>query len=418
MSDKLTTQNNSISSYSINIDKIRTLKTTIMPKNATDADLELFIEYCKRTQLDPFARQIYAIDMQGKLSIQTSIDGFRVIAQRTGEYRGQEIFWCDDTGTWKDVWLLDKAPTAAKVLIYRDKLDKPVAGIALYREYYRDTPIWKKMPSTMLAKCAESLAFRKAFPNELSGLYTQEEMEEVNNKSSNKSNKNNVIDITTSSIDNSTYDEKTDKYIDYNICGTGDNEGKYWIEVDKDTLKKALEYYKKRKDKNYIETINFAISLQKEGYTENVKNNACKNDDVIYVDRNNIIQKLKIKDDIYKKDLKTAKVFHYFIYDENGIEKEIEASTVYRVLTIARARENRELDLNEKYTKRKIAEGKIDAIHLDDKNNVIDIKVNEDEDPFSDANGDDWDDMINEQENNEKNINQIDHEDKEFNLDN
>lgn len=144
MSDKLTTQNNSISSYSINIDKIRTLKTTIMPKNATDADLELFIEYCKRTQLDPFARQIYAIDMQGKLSIQTSIDGFRVIAQRTGEYRGQEVFWCDDTGTWKDVWLLDKAPTAAKVLIYRDKLDKPVAGIALYREYYRDTPIWKK----------------------------------------------------------------------------------------------------------------------------------------------------------------------------------------------------------------------------------------------------------------------------------
>ena len=58
MSDKLTTQNNSISSYSINIDKIRALKTTIMPKNATDADLELFIEYCKRTQLDPFARQI------------------------------------------------------------------------------------------------------------------------------------------------------------------------------------------------------------------------------------------------------------------------------------------------------------------------------------------------------------------------
>lgn len=73
------------------------------------------------------------------------------------------------------------------------------------------------------------------------------------------------------------------------------------------------------------------------------------------------------------------------------------------------------MDLNEKYTKRKIAEGKIDAIHLDDKNNVIDIKVNEDEDPFSDANGDDWDDMINEQENNEKNINQIDEEEK-FNL--
>ena len=145
---------------------------------ADAGDLAFFFHQAQRTGLDPFARQIYMINRGGKYGIQTSIDGFRIIAQRSGEYAGQTApYWCGEDGIWKDVWLANTPPAAAKIGVYRQGFPEPLWAVVRWESYaVLNNPIWKKMPDVMLAKCAESLALRKAFPNDLSGIYTDEEM--------------------------------------------------------------------------------------------------------------------------------------------------------------------------------------------------------------------------------------------------
>lgn len=156
------------------------IKRTIC-RGASDDELELFVHACKRTGLDPFMKQIYAVKRRtgdGEvMTIQTGIDGLRLIADRTGNYSpGREpSFQYNEEGKVKSATSYLRKRT-------RDGVWHEVSATAFFEEYRpsHKSQFWDYKPHIMLAKCAEALALRKAFPAEMSGLYTSEEMEQAN----------------------------------------------------------------------------------------------------------------------------------------------------------------------------------------------------------------------------------------------
>lgn len=175
-------------------DQIQLLKNTVC-RGATDDEFGLFMTVATRMGLDPFMRQIHAVQrwdpqLERKvMSIQVGIDGYRLMAERSGVYKGQEgPFWCAEDGVWRDVWLASTAPVAAKVVVWRTDKPLPFVATALWSSYVQTVKhkdgsfgvnaMWSKHGPGQLAKCAEALAFRKAFPVEIGGAaHVDEELE-------------------------------------------------------------------------------------------------------------------------------------------------------------------------------------------------------------------------------------------------
>ncbi len=142
-----------------------TIKNTIA-KNLSNEEFEIFIQYCKGTKLNPFKREIWAIKA-GALQIMTGINGFFTIANAHPMFDGIETdFLFDDK----------KNVVAAICRVYRKDRKYPSTSTAFMNEYQKTTPIWKEKPRHMLLKVAKSIALREAFPQELNGLYSEEEM--------------------------------------------------------------------------------------------------------------------------------------------------------------------------------------------------------------------------------------------------
>ena len=157
-----------------------------------DKELDQARQICIEYRLTPVKRQIHIQKRWTKngdvISPLVTIDGLRGIAERSDKYAGQVgPFWCGEDGKWSDVWLKATPPLAAKVGVYKNSFKDALYSVAKFEEYCqlskegKATGLWVKMPDLMIAKCAEALALRRAFPDELGGLYTKEEMEQADN---------------------------------------------------------------------------------------------------------------------------------------------------------------------------------------------------------------------------------------------
>lgn len=165
-------------------ERIALLKRTVC-RGATDDEFALFVTQCQRTGLDPFARQIHAVKRWDKqlgrevMSIQTGIDGYRLIAERTGLYAGND----DPVYDVEDAEHPNKATVTVWKLVGGQRVS--FTRSARWSEFKQTkkggelTRFWQQMPYLMLGKVAEALALRAAFPQELSGVYTNEEMQQA-----------------------------------------------------------------------------------------------------------------------------------------------------------------------------------------------------------------------------------------------
>ena len=177
--------------FGLTLEKLELLKRTIA-RGCDNDEFELFLHVCKTRKADPFSKLIYPVKrwdsklQREVMQLQSSIDYFRLTAERTGKYAGQlGPQWCGKDGQWLDVWLDDKPPAASRVGVLRKDFAEPLWTVALWSNYVqttkdgRPTSFWARMGPLMLAKCAEALSLRRAFPEDLAGLYTADEMEQA-----------------------------------------------------------------------------------------------------------------------------------------------------------------------------------------------------------------------------------------------
>lgn len=166
--------------------------------DAPEPDFKAHLLICQRLGLHPVGGHVHLVPRETKVdgkkvirySTQIGIDGYRSLAEDTGLYEGPcglPLFQYEFGEPWTDEVDVSRVPYAAKVGIYRQGRREPIWAVAPYVHYaalrwdydkkeYTPMAMWAKMPHVMLAKCAEALALRKAFPRQLGGIYSQEEM--------------------------------------------------------------------------------------------------------------------------------------------------------------------------------------------------------------------------------------------------
>lgn len=266
---------------------INTLKNTVA-SGLNEYEFLMFVEHCKATGLNPFKKEVWAIKtkpyknkngetVEGKVQIMTGIGGFHRIANDKAEYDGFETGLIDINGGFVPQSYPKLDFIGGWCRVYRKDRRIPIEGVAMLEEYdksktenyYPDKGIWRIMKRAMIQKCAESIALRKAFPQELNGLYTQEEMsEEFNQKNqvaiNNFEIKSDVFDVAEESRKIEVFNNKENKYL---IPEGLPHAGKDIRQASLEGLKKFAENPKinsQEKYNDFIQTVVEEILMREE----------------------------------------------------------------------------------------------------------------------------------------------------------
>lgn len=174
-------------------------------KDASNADRAVFLHQCQRTGLDPFSRQIYMINRRekknekvngqwverwtDKWTIQTGIEGWRVIRDRAERREGlrgilSRFSYYDHDDNERKVWTRAEPPAAVEVtytVVESSGREIPYTSVLRFTEYLQlknDIPVaqWATKPVHMLEKCTEADVYRRAFPQDFSGIELSDAM--------------------------------------------------------------------------------------------------------------------------------------------------------------------------------------------------------------------------------------------------
>ena len=179
--------------------QLKLIRNTIA-KDTTPDEFNLFIQQCRLYGLNPIKKEIYILVFNKdkpkyrSTAIITGIDGYRVIAERTGNYRADEDAprYEYDEKLKGDTNPLGIVSATVSVWKYSHGEWFRTTAIAYWDEYapVKDewangkktgnkylTGEWPVRPLGQIAKCGEALALRKAFPNDLGNIYTQDEID-------------------------------------------------------------------------------------------------------------------------------------------------------------------------------------------------------------------------------------------------
>lgn len=168
-----------------------TLQNSVFP-GAKDESILLAVDYCKARKLDILKKPCHIVPMSvtdaktGNKNwrdvIMPGIYEQRITAFRTGQMAGQDEPVFGDTVTFRGI----EAPEWCRVTVYRFINNERCAFS--HTEYFceacattkdgKPNSMWSKRPRGQLAKCAEAGALRKAFPDELGGVITADEVNE------------------------------------------------------------------------------------------------------------------------------------------------------------------------------------------------------------------------------------------------